>query len=192
MKENGIRDYKNFAKSAIYHIYNRGNNKNIVFVDNVDFQAFLLRIKITIGKLNPRNLNNRITIKPLPIGAFTIYTYCLISNHFHFFIKQNTDIPISKLLSKVCTSYTRYFNRRYNLVGNLWQDTFKAKIVNTNTYFLQLNKYILLNPTNYLQYPYSSLQEILNSNPNPISDPVALFKMLGMNKKEFLKYLSDK
>ena len=113
------RDYKNFLPGNIYHIYNRGNNKEKIFFDERDYKAFLFRLGLVLGftqeELNQEKLlampYSRIRITDMKKGDFKLHCFCLMPNHFHLLIEQIKDIPISKLLSKLCTSYSRYLNK---------------------------------------------------------------------------------
>jgi len=67
-------------------------------------------------------------------------------NHFHLLIRQDTDLSISNLMLKVVTSYSKYFNRRYDRVGSLFQGPFKAVNISTDSYLLWLSAYIHQNP----------------------------------------------
>lgn len=153
------RDYKNFKPNNYYHVYNRGQNCEQIFLDEQDYVQFLLRLKIALGISS----NSGLKIKALPPNAFFIHAYCLMPNHFHFLIRQNTKIPISTLVSKVTTSFSRYFNAKYKRIGNIFQDTFKAKLVDNDSYLTYLSAYIHNNPASPKQHPYSSYHEYLNS-----------------------------
>jgi hypothetical protein len=67
-------------------------------------------------------------------------------NHFHLIIKQLGDVSISKLISKICTSYSKNFNKKYNPIGSLFQDSFKAILIDNDNYLLWLSAYIHQNP----------------------------------------------
>ncbi len=67
-------------------------------------------------------------------------------NHFHLLIRQKSEGTITKFMLRLCTSYSKYFNVKYELVGRLFQERFKAKIVETDEYLLQLSRYVHLNP----------------------------------------------
>ena len=67
-------------------------------------------------------------------------------NHFHFLIRQDSSTAVSKLISKVCTSYSKYFNKKYERVGHLFQDAFKAVRVESDSQLLWLSTYIHQNP----------------------------------------------
>lgn len=158
------RDYKEFAENTAYHIYNRGTGKMRIFLDQEDYYFFLHRLG---EALYPETcspiLNKRQYIpKLLPVGAFDLFSYCLMPNHFHLNLFQNTDLPVSAFVSKVCTSYGKYFNKKYERVGTVFQDQFKAVAVKSNEQLLYLSCYIHQNPLkagmvkNLTEYPYSS------------------------------------
>src|SRR3989344_4039803 len=93
------RDYKISASGQYYHIYNRGNAKQNIFLDDSDYKFFLLRLKQNIF---PSEIENKkFRINPLPPNSFSILAYCLMPNHFHFLIRQNRDIPTGKLMLKL-------------------------------------------------------------------------------------------
>ena len=115
-----FRDYKIFRIGCYYHIFNRGNNKQAIFLDSMDYMALLKRLKIVLGLY----IDTQLRVHPLPKNSFSVISYCLMPNHFHFLIRQNTDVGIEKLIQKVITSYVMYFNRKYNRVGGLFQDAF--------------------------------------------------------------------
>src|SRR3989344_6862289 len=132
------RDYKEFAKDSIYHVYNRGVEKSDIFLDEEDYRLFLFRLKENLfpknKKLSIKKKRNVYVRKNLPPGAFDLICYCLMPNHFHFLIQQKTDLPIGKLISKLCTGYSMVFNKKNERVGGLFQDQFKAVLVDSNEY----------------------------------------------------------
>jgi len=179
------RDYKIFTLGQYYHIYNRGNNKKKIFKDIEDYLNFEKRIKICLGIFYDPNLH----IQPFPVGTFSIISYCLMPNHFHFFIRQNTDIGINKFIQKLCTSYTAYFNKKYNLVGHLFQNAFKAKLVENDIYAKHLSAYIHLNPAEPLLYPYSSLLDILGISDGKICDKSIILGWFENKPKKYKNYI---
>src|SRR3989338_9796680 len=108
------RDYKKFAP-GVFHIYNRGNNKEKIFLNEQDFKAFLFRLGLALGfteiELNTEKLismpYSRIRITGVNKNNFKLHAFCLIPNHFHLLIEQIGDIPISSLMLKICTSYSK-------------------------------------------------------------------------------------
>lgn len=135
------RDYKQFGQGGYYHIYNRGNNKQDIFLDEEDRKCFLFRIR---EALYPEYASGR--RKPLPIGSFTLLTYCLMPNHFHLLIRQNLLTPVSEFIKKLCTGYSKYFNKKHDRVGHLFQDQFKAILIPNDSYLMWVSAYIHQNP----------------------------------------------
>jgi len=134
--------YENFGPGEFYHVYNRGNAKEKIFMDADDYKFFLLRLK---QNLFPEE-NDELRIQKLPDKSFSLIGYCLMPNHFHFLIKQNNQIPISKLMTKLCTSYSMYFNKKYNRVGHVFQNRFKHILIQNDEYLKWLSCYIHQNP----------------------------------------------
>src|SRR3989344_4502067 len=111
-----------------YHVYNRGNRKNKIFLNVKDYQRFLRKLKEYTKKFD-----------------VSLVCYCLMPNHFHLLLVQKDESAITKFMLSLCTSYSKYFNIKHELVGRLFQARFRAKIVETDEYLLHLSRYIHLN-----------------------------------------------
>ena len=144
-----------FHNDSYYHIYNRGNNKEVIFKSHSDYLFFLGLLKKYI----------------LPIAK--IYAYCLLSNHFHLLVKiNNAEINKAKIVeqqfSNLFNAYAKTFNIRHNRCGKLFSERFKRKEVKDNDYLLQLIYYIHSNPQrhkiirDFRDYPYSSYHTFLS------------------------------
>ena len=183
------RDYKIFRPDTYHHVYNRGNDKMDIFNNQEDFLNFLKRLRLVLGLEQGSSLR----IQPLPKNSFSIICYCLMPNHFHFLIRQNTKIPISNLISKLCTSYSMYFNKKYDRIGGLFQDQFKSILVEDDQYLLWLSAYIHQNPAiaglvqNLNDYSYSSYTDYVNLKENPLVDKNLLLGMVENYEKFVLE-----
>ena len=95
-------------------------------------------------------------------------------NHFHLLVRQNTDLPITQLILKICTGYSKYFNKKYDRVGVVFQDRFKAVRIKKNNQLLWVSYYIHKNPVDskLVKYPehykWSSFSEYKNLVFEPI------------------------
>jgi len=162
------RDYKTFAPGEFFHIYNRGNNKQDIFLGDSDYEFFLLRLK---QNLYPDKFDE-LTIQPLPPNSFSLISYCLMPNHFHLLIRQNSEIQTSKLMLKLCSSYSKVFNKKHERVGHLFQDQFKQILIDRAEYLKWIVAYICQNPKmanivkNSYDYKWSSYQEHKLNLPN--------------------------
>lgn len=114
--------------NAFYHITSRGIERRSIFCDRYDRNRFLFYLH--------ENLQRYEVI---------LFAYALMRNHYHLFIQ--TLMPnLSRFMHDINTSYTVYFNKRRGRVGPLLQGRYKAILVDSETYFLELSRYIHLNP----------------------------------------------
>lgn len=149
---------KQYSKNGYYHIYNRGVEKRLIFLDKQDYAVFSNYLKEYLLPKNEKILREQLSNSETPYrekdkilkllrlnnfyGEIILLSYCLMPNHFHFFIKQKSPISIDKFMQSLATRYTMYFNRKYKRVGSLYQDTYKAVLIETDEQFLYLSKYI--------------------------------------------------
>lgn len=167
-----------FVNGSFYHIYNRGVEKRKVFMDRRDHLRFLETLDFYRKSPVPMKLSDYrrgvIKLKKIEdqIELVKIYCYCLMPNHFHLLVQQLADGGISEFLRKLSDSYTRYFNTKHERIGSLFQGVFKAKLVETDEYLLQVSKYIHrnsfpLDERERRMYPYSSYPVYLSGEPHP-------------------------
>jgi REP element-mobilizing transposase RayT len=192
------RDYKKFAKDSISHVYNRGNNKEKVFLDEQDYRAFLFRLGLALGyeidELKNENLfflpYSRIRIVGTRKGEFLLHAFCLMPNHFHMIIEQKAETSVSKLILKICTSYARYLNEKYGRVGHVFQDKFKAILIESNEQLMWSSAYIHMNPVKDGlvrkpgEYKWSSYGHYLSEKNVQIVNTSLLKSIFGPNNFE--------
>jgi len=192
------RDYKNFAPGAIVHVYNRGNNREKIFHDQGDYKAFLFRVGLALG-IEPEILQKEnllsVPYSRIRINAdrnlFKLHAFCLMPNHFHLLIEQTGDIPVSKLISQLCTSYAMYVNKKYKRVGHVFQDKFKAVLIENNPQLMWISAYIHMNPVKAKlvkhpsEYKWSSYLDFADERNLPIVCKELV--MSSFDKKDFEK-----
>ena len=196
----GNRDYKNFTKDSIYHIYNRSNNKEILFRTDQDYRAFLFRLGLALG-FEKGDLNNseitrshksRIRVIGLDPTSFKLHAFCLMRNHFHLLIEQCGDESISKLISKVFTSFSKYINLKYKRTGHVFQDKFKSVCIKTNPQLMLVSSYIHMNPVKDSlvnrpeEYKWSSYNDFVSERNNILVCKDFLTEIFG-SIKNFMK-----
>lgn len=149
---------KFYVENGYYHIYNRGVEKRLIFLDQLDYSVFLkylsdyllpkdevsLRKQLSSISLSSREKDRILRLLRLNNFAdeITLLAYCLMPNHFHFFIKQKSPTSIDKFMQSLSTRYIMYFNRRHKRIGTLFQAVYKAVSVIHEMQFLYLTKYI--------------------------------------------------
>ncbi len=195
------------ATGNYYHIFNRGVEKRKIFLGRRDYLRFLETLNFYRNSPQPMKLSDfrRGVIKNKPIDnqieTVKIFCYCLMPNHFHLLVQQLTEKGISDFLRKITDSYTRFFNTKYDRVGSLFQGPFKARLVETDEYLLQLSKYIHRNSFPLVEwegriYPYSSYYYYLSGEPHPFCDTnfvLSYFSKLEpvVDYKAFVEQLSS-
>ncbi len=144
-----------FSVGEIYHLYNRGVNKQPIFLNEHDRVRFLILLYLCNGSNDVHISNNnqgRALIEreyfDLDKGEplVEIIAYCLMPNHFHLLVKEKEEGGISKFMLKLLTGYGMYFNKRNQRTGPIFEGRFKAKHVFEDSYLEYLLAYIHLNP----------------------------------------------
>lgn len=162
-------------QNAFYHVFNRGINKQDIFLSDSDYKFFIKKLKDLKKKYD-----------------HSIYAFCLMPNHFHISI-QTRKTPISKIMASLITSYSMYFNRTHGHLGPVFQNRFKSILIENNSYFLKLSQYIYLNPvkgglvSDPLLYQYSSIREALDKDSNSVLDK-DIIRLIGETKNSLKEY----
>jgi len=199
---------KQYLENGFYHVYNRGVEKRTIFLDDQDFRVFLHLLKTylspqpdTTQKQHP--LTVLTGFNPVRLRLFQtlphevdLLTFCLMPNHFHLLAMQKTLDGITKLLRRVSTTYSMYFNRRYKRVGHLFQGVFKAVLIQEDSYLLHLSRYIHLNPaeltgSNPVNYPYSSYSYYLGMKTASWVKPQFILEYFKSARKSTLKDINS-
>ncbi len=119
-----------YKKNSFYHVYNRGNNKRLIFYDINDYERLVRKI---LEFEKDYDLN--------------IYSYCLMPNHYHLLIKLGNDKnDISKYMQRLMTAYVMYFNKKYQNIGRLFQGPFEARRLKDFKDVVGLTQYLENNP----------------------------------------------
>lgn len=113
---------------ALYHVILRGNNRQPIFCDDAD----------------RRKLEELIGIGAQRFG-YRVFAYCWMGNHIHAAI-QVDKTPLSAAMQNLGFRYTGYFNCRHKRIGHLFHGRYRAILVDSDSYLLQLVRYIHLNP----------------------------------------------
>ncbi len=148
------------SETGIYHIIQRGADRRILFSDDYDHIKFLSILRKTKHE-----------------SDFSLYAYCLMSNHFHLLLKQNTD-PLELIFKKIGCAYVYYYNWKYELHGHLFQDRFRSEVIESDEYFLDALRYICQNPVKAglcklpEDYNWLGCSDLINDS---FLDPISLY-----------------
>ncbi len=158
------------TSGKIYHIYNRGNNRENLFVEARNYHYFL-----------------RLYKRYIPPIADTL-AYCLLPNHFHFLVRMKFihggPMDFSKPFAAFFGAYSKAFNKAYNRTGRLFEGRFKRKEVTDGDYLLHLVVYIHLNPqthgfvSDFKEWPHTSFR-LFSSRKGPFMAKSLVMEMFG-------------
>lgn len=158
---------------AVYHVMARGNNKEAIFASEKDRNKYLELVRRYKAKYD-----------------FLLYAYVLMENHVHLLVEVREN-PLSKIMQGIQLSYTQYFNKKYDRVGHVFQQRYKAILCTKDEYLITLIKYIHLNPVRAeigtLDYAWSSHKDYIRGTDQlvDLKFPLSLF---DSNRNAALKY----
>ncbi len=115
-------------EGALYHVSSRGNEQRAIVRDDVDRHKRLDWLRRTVETYGWR-----------------VHAFVLMTNHDHLFVETPRE-NLSAGMQYYNGSYTGYFNRRHRRAGHLFQGRFKGHLVEEDGYFLEISRYIHLNP----------------------------------------------
>jgi REP element-mobilizing transposase RayT len=139
-----------FEDGYYYHVFNRGVEKKIIFHDSQDVEYFLDRLNDfnntnPIGGVKEQKLIKNIKFRSKASELVKIVAFCLLPNHFHLILRQASKDGVSKFMQRVGTGYAKYYNKKYERSGSLFQGKFKAAKLNSNYSLQLLSVYVNLN-----------------------------------------------
>src|SRR3982751_6438578 len=115
-------------EGGLYHIIARGNDGQNVFDSDEDNEKFLSLLGVQKERL-----------------PFYLYAYCLMPDRFHLLVERRDD-AIGRIMHRLLTGYSQYYNRRYDRVGPVFQGRHKAVLCQSDMYLSELVRYIHLAP----------------------------------------------
>jgi putative transposase len=149
-----------FSVEEFYHVYNRGVEKRLVFLDQQDYYRFISLLYLANGD-RPLNMREIRVTTPIHFSGLKridqgeklvdIGAYCLMPNHFHLLLRERVEGGISKFMQRVLTAYSMYFNKKNQRIGSLWEGVYRAQHADSDDYLKYLFSYIHLNPIKLIQ-----------------------------------------
>mgnify|MGYP001612174729 CR=1 FL=1 len=134
----------------IYHVYNRGVEKRIIYKDSQDYSRFVKGMVIFNDTKVIDDFNDR--FRKVLTGSYQrksivdVMAFCLMPNHYHLLLRQSADNGITEFMRKLGDGYVKYFNLKHERVGPLFQGKFKSVLIDNDSQFLYIPHYIHLNP----------------------------------------------
>lgn len=169
---------------AFYHVFSRGNQKQLIFFSDEDKCFFLHCLRKACEKF-----------------GVIIHTYCLMPNHYHLFLETPKG-NLSRMMHFLITDYTVYFNKKHDRHGHLFQGRFKSVLVDAVGYAKELSRYIHLNPVRSEivnrpeEYPWSSYRYFCSAiDPEPWLVTSVILKLFGeklsASRKAYVDFVNE-
>ena len=114
---------------AIYHVTVRGDNRDLIFYDEQDYQHYLMLLRRYKTKYR-----------------FTLHAYAFMPNHVHLLLEPRSGDTVSRIMQSLTIAYTRHVNTRYSRVGHVFQGRFHSRLIERDVYLLVASRYVHLNP----------------------------------------------
>ena len=182
-----------FEEGNVYHIYNRGEQRQTIFFTTDNYLFFLRKVRKEW------------------LAYCNILSYCLMPNHFHFLLIPNalgckhinlggreTHMQqLSKTIGKTLSSYTQAINIEQKRVGSLFQKKTKAKLIERDKhyskqdYIINCVIYIHLNPISVnlckdeTDWEFSSLRDFTGLRNGTLCNKELLYKESGLTEIDF-------
>ena len=143
-----------------YHIYNRGVDKQPIFFRSDHWAFFIKKMK-----------------KYFQPDKADIIAYCLMPNHYHLIVRPKTQNFGRDVMMPMMISCSKAINTDMHRLGPLFQDSFKAKRIETTEQLIHLSRYLHLNPVKagYVEKPdmwkYSSYQDYIGKRDGKLPKP---------------------
>ena len=159
---------RNLPAGSVVHVYNRGNDKRLLFERARDFEEFL-----------------RLVAWAKAVCPVRIVAYCIMSNHWHFVFWVEVEWDVSAFMHRLTTTHAKRWRRKTNTIGygHVYGDRFKASTIFNERYYFTCLRYVEQNPLaadlvhSAKDWRWSSLAERLGNgrgilDPDPIGVPI--------------------
>lgn len=123
-----VRPLRIQYEGACYHVTTRGNRRGRIFRDGSDRERFIECLRSAMKR-----------------WGIIVHAFVLMDNHYHLLI-ETPGANLSSAMHQLNCSYSQHFNRRHRYAGHVLQGRFKAILVDRDEYYLELIRYIHLNP----------------------------------------------
>lgn len=160
---------------ALYHVMAHGIERARIFLDARDRLRFLDRLSETLNKNGCR-----------------CYAWALMPNHFHLLLSPRQK-PLTDMMRSLLTGYAVVFNRRHKRTGHLFQNRYKSILCQKEAYFMELVRYIHLNPVRagivtgldgLNHYPWVGHGALIGNRPEKWQEIKEVLRRFGDNKKQ--------
>ena len=140
---------RNYLKTSYFHIMTQGINKSFIFDNPEDIKYYIKSM-----------------FKLKEDYQLKIIAYCIMNNHTHLLIQTEFVSQLSKYMQRLNLKYSYYYNKKYNRVGYVFRERYRAQAIYDEEHLYNCIKYIYDNPVkagicqHASEYPYSNYKPI--------------------------------
>lgn len=168
------------SQTQIFHVINRGILRQEIFHDDQDVSYFLDTLCRYKEKFD-----------------FEMYHWCVMPNHYHLLAKFVDGTLLSKIIGACQQIYVKYYHRKYETAGKLFQNRFKSQAIEMQSYLLACGRYIELNPVraslvkDAWEWPWSSASYYVLQKKDKLTSVNTEFKEFYLNIDTYKQSLKD-
>ena len=140
------RSRRIWSPDAYEHVVMRGNNRQAIFPEPADKEAFF-RVLTYVHDKYP----------------FTILAYCLMTNHYHLLLRS-PEVPLGKLMAILNKRYSDYYKKKYNYRGYFYESRYYSGKAITHKSILAVSRYVHRNPINTSEPMVKDMKDYLYSS----------------------------
>lgn len=115
-------------QGGLYHIIQRGNNREYIFKKDEDKAHLMKLVKEYKGVL-----------------GYEIYGFVVMDNHYHIVIRT-LDAPLQNIMHRINNQFSKHYNRKNSRTGHVFENRYKGILVKDDKYLLSLLRYVHQNP----------------------------------------------
>lgn len=151
------RGPRTLIDGGTYHVMARGNNGQVLFHADHDFQRYL-----------------RLLLAQIRAHRLQLFHYALMPDHVHLVLRIEAAKSLSKAMHSLSLTYSHYYRKRHRYTGHLWQGRFKSAAIHDDSYLLECGRYVELNPVRAgladhpRRYPWTSYRTYADGLDNPL------------------------
>ena len=155
------------------HVFHRGHNRRPVFRERADYHRFLALL-VSAARHN----------------GVDVHLFALMTNHYHLVVTPSSSNALPRAMKQLHGDYVRYYNRKHNRRGTLWDGRYQAKNIHDEHYWWTCSRYVERNPIegglvdSLEDYEWSSYQVYAMGAKNDWLVPHRLYEGLGVTAAE--------
>jgi putative transposase len=146
------RNSRSRRKPGAYHVYNRGRNRCLIFIDDKDRRHFVS----LLGRF-----------ARLHSESMSVVCFCPMGTHFHLILWQKREGGLEAFMRSLLTAYAKYFNTHHNRQGPLFSGPYRARRLNTPKAFKWAVAYVHDNHRDGVAHPFSSHAAFIDEDRRP-------------------------